>query len=98
MKTLETEYRRVRDTPSDINEHCEMLRHLACYHNRVIELGTRYGVSTIALLAGRPQQMLCVDIKCQINVEEIRSLIANNPMTKKPWTEFGFILGSSLEV
>jgi cephalosporin hydroxylase len=40
-----------RDTPSDINEHMELLKSLADEVNHVTEMGTRTGVSTRAFLA-----------------------------------------------
>lgn len=52
MTTLEAEYERVTNTPSDIWEHLpqfvRMVNEVDAYH--VIELGTRSGVSTIAWL------------------------------------------------
>ena len=53
MATLvfDQEYRIARDTPSDINEHIEILKSLADEVNHVTEMGTRTGVSTRAFLA-----------------------------------------------
>jgi len=53
MATLvfDQEYRLARDTPSDINEHIEVLRTLADSVEHVTEMGTRTGVSTRAFLA-----------------------------------------------
>ena len=53
MATLvfDQEYRLARDTPSDINEHIEILRTLADSVEHVTEMGTRTGVSTRAFLA-----------------------------------------------
>ena len=47
MATLvfDQEYRIARDTPSDINEHIEVLRTLADSVEHVTEMGTRTGVS-----------------------------------------------------
>lgn len=52
--TLESEYRRLCDTPSDINEHLPTLYRLTVNHQarHVVELGTRTGVSTVAFLWG----------------------------------------------
>lgn len=63
--SLEAEFLRVYSEPSDINEHLPKLRELvetvgpSC---RVVELGTRHGVSTTAFLAGKPALMRAVDI------------------------------------
>ena len=45
MATLvfDQEYRLARDTPSDINEHIEVLRTLADSVEHVTEMGTRTG-------------------------------------------------------
>ena len=52
MATLvfDQEYRLARDTPSDINEHIEILRTLADSVEHVTEMGTRTGISTRAFL------------------------------------------------
>lgn len=53
MKSIifDQEYRIARDTPSDINEHIEVLKGLADEVEHVTEMGTRTGVSTRAFLA-----------------------------------------------
>ncbi len=53
MTTLvfEQEFNIARDTPSDINEHMEVLKSLADEVDHVTEMGTRTGVSTRAFLA-----------------------------------------------
>lgn len=48
--------------PSDINEHLPTLRALASSVDRVTEMGTRTGVSTTALLAGRPLRHVSYDL------------------------------------
>ena len=45
-------YQAAARTPSDINEHVSKLRLMAEQCRHVTEFGVRYGVSTIALLAG----------------------------------------------
>ena len=49
--TLEDMFQKARNTPSDINEHCDKLRELASQSETVIEFGMRHGVLTVALLA-----------------------------------------------
>ena len=53
MSTIvfDQEFRIARDTPSDINEHMEVLKSLADEVKHVTEMGTRTGVSTRAFLA-----------------------------------------------
>lgn len=48
--------------PSDIRAHVPTLRKLAKGRQTVVEFGVRFGISTIALLAGRPKQLLSYDI------------------------------------
>lgn len=63
--TLEVEFARVCAEPGDINEHLPTIRGLvetvgpAC---RVVELGSRNGVTTTALMAGGPASLLCHDV------------------------------------
>lgn len=66
MKTLEAEYLRRCLTKTDINEHLPTLRSLASECDSIVEFGTRSGNSTTALLAGEPQELLCVDISFRL--------------------------------
>jgi predicted O-methyltransferase YrrM len=50
------------DRPSDMQGHLPTLRDLAHGCSLVVELGVRDGVSTVALLAGRPKALLSIDI------------------------------------
>jgi hypothetical protein len=54
-------YRAVCSTPSDINEHCPTLYLLARQCRHVTEMGTRAGVSTVALLYAQPDKLVCYD-------------------------------------
>lgn len=61
--SLEDDYARARDTPSDINEHIPTLYEYATRCESVLELGVRTGVSTWAFLRGlrdngRPKKIL----------------------------------------
>lgn len=60
--TLEDIYQAVCAEPSDISEHLPTLRIYAEQSSRILELGTRYGTSTTALLAGRPDVLISVDV------------------------------------
>lgn len=62
MRHLFGVYRELREAPSDISEHMDLLRSLACGCDQVVELGVRQGVSTIALLAGMPRSLHSVDV------------------------------------
>lgn len=59
---LDAMFAKVRDTASDINQHCETLKQLASEAETVVEFGMRQGVSTTALLAGQPKQLITVDL------------------------------------
>ena len=59
---LEAAYAAAVATPSDINQHLPALRLLASMSPRVVELGVRGGVSTLALLAARPQSYVGYDL------------------------------------
>lgn len=62
MALIDRMYWLERHTTSDMQGHLETLRELAKGRDLVVELGVRHGCSTIALLAGRPRQMISVDI------------------------------------
>jgi len=63
-----SEYIRVRDTPSDINEHIETLATLASECSAIAEFGVRTPTSTFAFLHGlstnknENKQIVCVDV------------------------------------
>ena len=64
--TLEELYETACAEPSDINEHLPTLRKYAEQSKVVLELGTRYGTSTTALLAGQPNVLWSIDVnKCE---------------------------------
>jgi dolichyl-phosphate-mannose--protein O-mannosyl transferase len=62
IMSILTEYARVRDTPSDINQHLSILRDYAWNQEHITEMGVRGVISTWALLAGLPQRMISYDI------------------------------------
>jgi glycosyltransferase involved in cell wall biosynthesis len=51
-----------RATPSDINEHLDVLKALATGKASVTEFGTRGGNSTVAFLAAQPDRLTCYDL------------------------------------
>lgn len=59
---LEERFRKLRDMPSDINEHLDVLRSYAEQCEHVTEMGMRGAVSTTALLAGQPKKLVSWDI------------------------------------
>jgi len=58
---IEDLYQSCCQIPSDINEHLPVLRGLV-YGKRVLELGTRFGRSTTAFIAGQPRELVSIDI------------------------------------
>ena len=89
MESLDEAFERVCQTPSDINEHCPMLRQLAREHKHCTEFGVRYGTSTIALLAGLPRVLHSYDIRQQFDLSLFRSWAGTN-------TDFQFFEQSTL--
>jgi hypothetical protein len=59
--TLKELYGAARSMPSDLNEHVETLHRLARPCRHVTEFGTRWGVSTTALLFARPRVLATYD-------------------------------------
>lgn len=55
-------YEKCLNTKSDINEHLPVLKELASRCNTVVEFGVRTGVSTMALLMGKPKKLLSFDV------------------------------------
>jgi len=88
---LDAAYKAAAETPSDINEHCETLRRLAAESEHVTEFGVRHGVSTVALLAGRPKRMASYDMTKYPEVDALGRLAGDA-------VDFRFVLGDSLSV
>jgi hypothetical protein len=62
MHHLDLVFSQLKITPSDINEHLETLKILSSECDSVVELGVRSGVSTHALIIGKPRQLKSFDI------------------------------------
>lgn len=88
--TLEELYELVCATRSDIYSHCPLLRELAARCSAVTELGTRYGVSTVALLAGQPRRLTTYDLVRQETVALLERVAGA--------TQFRFVCGDSRAV
>lgn len=84
MERLEATYKKLCETPSDINEHLPTLRYYASKSARICELGTRNVVSAVALAAGLAdsnfvtnenivptKKLYLFDIVPEINLERI---------------------------
>ena len=62
QKFLQDLYTKMCKIKSDINEHLPTLKEYATGCDRIIEFGYRNGISTIALLAGCPKELITYDI------------------------------------
>jgi glycosyltransferase involved in cell wall biosynthesis len=60
-RNAEAMYERAWKTPSDINEHVPALRELASECDHVTEISSRWSITTVALLAGRPRRLISID-------------------------------------
>jgi hypothetical protein len=71
--SLEGMYKLATEERSDIRKHVPTLRRYAEKSKVVVELGVRFGVSTIGLLSGQPGKMVSVDIEDLPNIRSFRS-------------------------
>lgn len=78
--TLRELTRLIEESPSDIRAHVPRLRALASHSRDVVELGVRHGVSTVALLSGRPEALLSVDVHRPETLAVLES-VAESPFT-----------------
>lgn len=103
---LESKYTDLCNKPSDINEHLPTLCRYASECDHVTEAGVRFVVSTFALMMGRPQRLVSIDI---IHPNEVKGGINDSIDGKVEFTlaekfatdneiDFQFILGSTLEL
>lgn len=71
---LEDRYFAAWHTPGNINEHLPVLRLLAAQCDRVVELGTNQAVSTTALLAAQPRELITYDLNPSPEAEALRAV------------------------
>jgi len=75
MLSIDEKYILEYNRKSDINEHLPTLNKYATLCDSIIELGVREIISTWALLAGRPDKMLSIDLdnpeKHGVNIDEV---------------------------
>jgi hypothetical protein len=89
-KLREEMFKELEDKPSDINEHMLILRLYAGRSSRVVEFGTRGGVSTLAFLAGQPDCLTTVDIDPRlVDIDHLKDHCGD--------TKFESIIANSLE-
>lgn len=83
LDPIEEKFEQLVEKPSDINEHLRTLKRLSSQCNVVVELGVRGGVSSYALLFGRPKEMHSFDINPIGSLE--KDLIAYAQQTGTDW-------------
>jgi hypothetical protein len=76
--SLEQMYTQKCKTPSDINLHLPTVRKYAEKCSHITEFGVRWVVSTWALLAGKPQKLICYDLNYHANLEKAKDIAAEN--------------------
>ncbi len=74
IKTIESEYARVRATDGDIDQHLDFLKELASRCGSVVEGGVRRVVSTWAFLAGCRGPVTSYDLVDNSAVEEAQAI------------------------
>lgn len=91
-KVIEHNYITCYARDSDMNEHIPVLRYYASLSENIVEIGTRGGISSCGLLAGRPNSFVTIDIDKHCLVHSLYpgllALISN--------INFAFVLGDSL--
>lgn len=90
LEALKKIYEHNCSNPSDIHEHCPTLYELAKKCNHVTEFGTRWGVSTSALLYAQPKKLICYDISRHRMVSTLSDIAGE--------TKFVFIKGNTREI
>ena len=75
---LELEYKMVCDCATDINEHLPILRKYAEQCDHVIELGVRYGNSTVAFMAARPKKFIAYDLQYNDKMDYLKLIAEEN--------------------
>jgi len=91
MNSLNAKLQQLIGTPSDINEHLATLKEYSSKCNHVTEFGVRGVVSLWALLAGKPETLIGVDINaCPVGQLQ--------QAAKHVGTDFTFIHDDTLKI
>lgn len=72
MSLLE-QFEHYKNTPSDINEHLDVLFGYAKTCKVIREFGSRWGVSTTALICAAPKELYCYDIEIYPQLQQIQA-------------------------
>ena len=93
---LEETYNKLMVTPSDINEHFPTLKKYTEECESVVEMGVRWVVSTYAFLAGKPKQLVSIDMQHPSTWGA--SLDSVEQIAKEINCNFKFIQANTLEI
>lgn len=96
MDSIYNTYNHLCSTPSDINEHLPTLKTLTEECEHVTEMGVRWIISTYAFLAGKPKNLVSIDIQHPQTWDANLSMVER--LAKENNINFEFILSNSLEV
>ena len=89
---LQQKYEELCGVPSDIFKHLPTLKKYSEESTTIVELGVRYGDSTIALLAGNPGKMTSYDIAELFDWKKWKEI------AKEEGTDFNFIKADVLDI
>lgn len=77
MESIENQFLQKRRTPSDINEHMDVLYEYAKKCETIAEFGVRRVVSSYAFAHARPKELLCLDIDYNDDVANFVEMCEN---------------------
>lgn len=77
MNTIEHMFLQKRNTPSDINEHMDVLYEYAKKCETIAEFGVRRVVSSYAFAHARPKKLLCLDIEYNEDIANFVEMCEN---------------------
>jgi hypothetical protein len=77
MQSIEHLFLQKRNTPSDINEHMDVLYEYAKKCETIAEFGVRRVVSSYAFAHARPKELLCLDIDYNQDVANFMEICKN---------------------
>jgi hypothetical protein len=73
MENIIRKLKSLSEEESDINEHIYTLKKYAEDCEHITEMGTRYVVSTWALLSGLPKKLICYDFLEGLNMDTVNA-------------------------
>lgn len=83
------------NTPSDINEHLPVIKKYASECSSLTEMGTRFVISTWALVESNPKKITCYDINLQFFLQGKKNI---EEVCQERNIEFNFIEGDTLKI